>query len=317
VRLHEEVLDVREVPQEGERRALGLGLPQPQHAEVREAGQHVEARREPQIELQVFDVLEPRQPPETRVHLATVGTQPDVRVTLEHVGRGSQHGVGQRHVELQPQRPRCSGDRRLDGRRVRAGLQLAEPALDAQRRPHVSSLGSWDGSHAGRWDPGLSKARSGPATIDGTMGDELHGIEEDVRFNWDGAASLERELRSTANTLDSQIPRRNGYASAAREEWRGVYSREFRSRMEICTGDAGRLSSAMELAANQVRELAEAARREQDRREKAREWKREQDNEGILDKAGDFLFGEDDKPPIPPPEPPPRFVTTAPARGRT
>ena len=36
-----------------------------------------------------------------------------------------------------------------------------------------------------------------------------------------------------------------------------------------------------------------------------------------MDKAGDFLFGEDDKPPIPPPEPPPRFVSTAPpAQGR-
>jgi uncharacterized protein YukE len=151
----------------------------------------------------------------------------------------------------------------------------------------------------------------------GLMGDELHGIEEDVRFNWDGAASLERELRSTANTLDNQIPRRNGYASDAREEWRGVYSREFGGRMRICTSDAGRLSSAMELAANQVRELAEAARREQDRREQAREWKRQQDDEGFFDKAGDFLFGEDDKPPIPPPEPPPRFVSTAPpAQGR-
>jgi len=30
-------------------------------------------------------------------------------------------------------------------------------------------------------------------------------------------------------------------------------------------------------------------------------------------KAGDFLFGEDDKPPIPPPEPPPRFVSAPPA----
>ena len=149
------------------------------------------------------------------------------------------------------------------------------------------------------------------------MGDELHGIEEDVRFNWAGADALEQELRTTASTLDGQVARRNGYASDAREEWRGVYSREFRSRMQICTSDAGRLSGAMELAANQVQELAEAARREQDRREKAREWKREQDNEGLLDKGKDLLFGEDDKPPIPPPEPPPRFVTTAPAQGRT
>jgi len=145
------------------------------------------------------------------------------------------------------------------------------------------------------------------------MGDELKGIEEDVRFNWAGAASLEQELRATAGTLDNQVPQRNGYASHAREEWRGAYSRQFAQRMRICTSDAGRLSDAMTLAANQVKELAEAAQREQDRRETAREWKRKQDDEGILDKAGDFLFGEDDKPPIPPPEPPPRFVSAPPA----
>ncbi|MGH2942721.1 MAG: hypothetical protein ACRDLN_08115 [Solirubrobacteraceae bacterium] len=149
------------------------------------------------------------------------------------------------------------------------------------------------------------------------MGDELAGIEEDVRFNWEGATALEQELRTTAGTLDGQIPRRNSYAEDARDEWRGVYSRQFVGRMRICTTDARRLSSAMELAANQLKELAEAARREQDRREAAREWKREQDNEGFLDKAGDFLFGEDDKPPIPPPEPPPRFISAPqPATGR-
>jgi uncharacterized protein YukE len=148
------------------------------------------------------------------------------------------------------------------------------------------------------------------------MGDELAGIQEDVKFNWAGAASLERELRSTAGTLDGQIGQRNGFASAARQDWRGAYSRQFEGRMRICTSDAGRLSSAMTLAANQVKELAEAARREQKRRETAREWKRKQDNEGFLDKAGDFLFGEDDKPPIPPPEPPPRFISTAPVQGR-
>ena len=61
------------------------------------------------------------------------------------------------------------------------------------------------------------------------MGDELAGIEEDVKFNWEGASSLEQELRSTASTLDSQVPQRNGYASDASEEWRGAYSRQFRA----------------------------------------------------------------------------------------
>jgi hypothetical protein len=76
------------------------------------------------------------------------------------------------------------------------------------------------------------------------MGDELRGIEEDVRFNWEAAASLEQELRATAGTLDGQVPRRNGFAHDALAEWRGLYSRQFVGRMQICTTDAGRLSSA-------------------------------------------------------------------------
>lgn len=77
------------------------------------------------------------------------------------------------------------------------------------------------------------------------MGAELAGIEEDVPFNFTGAAELEGDLR---------------------------------------------------------------AQREQDRRVKAREWKERQDNESLLNKGKDLLFGEDDKPDIPPPDPPARSV---------
>jgi hypothetical protein len=59
--------------------------------------------------------------------------------------------------------------------------------------------------------------------------------------------------------------------------------------MDTCTNDASRLSAAMEKAAHQVDELARLAREEQERREKAREWKRERDNEGFLDQVGDFF----------------------------
>ncbi len=145
------------------------------------------------------------------------------------------------------------------------------------------------------------------------MGDVLAGIEDDVPFDFAGATELERELRTTATKLDTQIPRRNAYAHDAREEWRGAYSRQFEERMRLCTNDGGRLSAAMQLAANQVKELAEAAQREQDRREAARAWKREQDNKNILEEGADAvagLFGGgSDKPPVPPPEPPLRFVS--------
>jgi uncharacterized protein YukE len=148
------------------------------------------------------------------------------------------------------------------------------------------------------------------------MGDELAGIEEDVPFNFAGATALERELRATSSTLDAQMPRRNTYAREARDDWRGVYSRQFVGRMRICTNDGHKLAQAMELAADQVKELAERAQREQDRREEARAWKERQDNESVLNKIGDSLFGEDDKPPVGEPEPPPRFVVEATATGR-
>jgi uncharacterized protein YukE len=141
------------------------------------------------------------------------------------------------------------------------------------------------------------------------MGNELRGIEEDVSFNCEAAATLERELRSAAVTLDGQIPQRNAFASDARQEWRGVYSRQFEGRMDICTGDARRLAGAMELAANQVRELADAAQREQRRREAVREWKQPQDDETAIEEFGERLFGGDEEPPIPEPEPPPHFTS--------
>jgi uncharacterized protein YukE len=141
------------------------------------------------------------------------------------------------------------------------------------------------------------------------MSDALTGIEEPVRFNWDAAASLERELRSTAATLDGQIPQRNAYAGDAQREWRGVYSLQFVNRMEICTTDARRLKGSLELAANQVRELAEAARREQDRRDRAMAWKREQEDETDLEEAWEYITDTDEEVPIPEPEPPPRFTT--------
>jgi uncharacterized protein YukE len=144
------------------------------------------------------------------------------------------------------------------------------------------------------------------------MSDNLAGIEEDVPFDWDGATRLAAELRATATTLGNQVPERDSYAQEALRDWRGRFSGEFGGRMEICTGDATRLADAMRLAASEVDELARLAREEQDRREAARAWKREHDNKSFLDKASDFVFGDDDKPPIPPPVQPPHWTSELP-----
>jgi uncharacterized protein YukE len=140
------------------------------------------------------------------------------------------------------------------------------------------------------------------------MGDNLAGIEQDVPFDWAAAERLSAELRSAADTLSSQVGSRNAYAHGALEEWRGEFAREFAGRMRTCSGDAGRLASAMQLAARQVDELARLAREEQSRREAARAWKRHHDNRSILEKVGDFLTGDEEQPPIPPAVQPPTWT---------
>ncbi|GAA4602737.1 hypothetical protein GCM10023107_61430 [Actinoplanes octamycinicus] len=143
---------------------------------------------------------------------------------------------------------------------------------------------------------------------------DLRGISEDVPFDWDAADRLATQLRSAADACEGQISRRTSLASHASQEWRGVYGRQFGGRMDICTGDARRLATAMRTAANQVDELARLAREEQDRREKARAWAAEQEDESFLEKVGDFFLGEDedDLPPIPPPVTPPHYTVAAP-----
>jgi uncharacterized protein YukE len=142
---------------------------------------------------------------------------------------------------------------------------------------------------------------------------DLRGIAEDVPFDWAAATRLAAEFRATAAACEGQIPRRTAIAGRAQTEWRGRYAREFAERMRICTGDAQRLATALRQAADQVDELGRLAREEQRRREAAREWQRQQEDESLLEEFGDFLFGEDDLPPVPDPVTPPRFTSPAPA----
>ena len=148
---------------------------------------------------------------------------------------------------------------------------------------------------------------------------DLGAIHEDVRFNWDAAGRLSAQFRMVATTLEGQISQRNTMAGQALQEWRGVFAEQFRVRMGTCTGDAQRFAESMRLAAKQLDELAELAREEQSRRERARQWETDQANESLLEKGVEFFTGDDDKPPVPGPITPPRYTmappTSAAARG--
>lgn len=126
---------------------------------------------------------------------------------------------------------------------------------------------------------------------------QLGGIHEDVKFDWAGAQRLSAELRNAANVLEGQVPHRNAIAQNAKSEWRGAFSEEFiNSRMKICSGNAVQFAEAMRQAAQDLDALAEMARREQDRRERAREWEAENKSENVAEKAWEWATNTDEQP---------------------
>lgn len=125
----------------------------------------------------------------------------------------------------------------------------------------------------------------------------LSGNDEDVRFAWAEATELEAALRAAAQVLDSQRGPRAGWQREASEEFRGRFSELFRTSARTAAADGAELADALRDAAAEVHELARLAREEQRNREQARRWYAEHAHEGLLDKASDLLFGDDDPPP--------------------
>src|SRR3954451_8220732 len=146
-------------------------------------------------------------------------------------------------------------------------------------------------------------------------------IEQDVMFDQAGAADLAAEFRAAATELDQQSGEARVLpALAARADWRGPHAERFDQRLRQLCSDGAEIAAAVRRAASRLDEMADSARREQQRRERARAWQRAHAHHGlgaVLDNVHDFVFGEDDIPPPPPAAPEPRFlVTTCVARNR-
>ncbi|MGH3566616.1 MAG: hypothetical protein ACRDRH_11415 [Pseudonocardia sp.] len=150
---------------------------------------------------------------------------------------------------------------------------------------------------------------------------DLRGIQEDVKFNWNAAAALVAEFRSTANMLSQQIGVRKQIGAGARKQWEGSYAGQFDGRTNICTGDAHRFVVSMRKAADDLEELARLARQEQQRRVVAREWVAQQERKNwfernVVDPVKE-IFGEADLPPPPPRVEPPKIsIHDAPSTSR-
>ena len=131
--------------------------------------------------------------------------------------------------------------------------------------------------------------------------------EGPVPFDFDAASDLAARFRASANLATTQqLPRRRELARTARADWQGKYAGIFDTRMGQCTGDAERLAEAMRDAAAKVDQLAEEARREQQRRDRANEYLqehaawRERERERDNDLLPEFMdFSSHDEPEMP------------------
>ena len=150
---------------------------------------------------------------------------------------------------------------------------------------------------------------------------DLGPIQEDVPFAWGAAAKLRQEFLRAAEELEGQVPSRNSYAQHALQDWRGRYAQEFEGEhMAITTGDARRIAAELRKCAQMLHELANLARKEQERRDVARAWQvkhdaweREQSNDGFGENLWDSIAGDDEpKPPEVPEIKPEALVAASP-----
>ena len=142
------------------------------------------------------------------------------------------------------------------------------------------------------------------------MGD-LGAIEEDVPFDFGVASTLATACDNAATAVDGQAGSRASWVTTGLTDFKGHFSELFRTNASVAAGDATELSSRLREVATGVRQLAEEARKEQQRRETARAWKKEHDDRNGFQKFGDWLTGGDD-PPVGPPAAEPSIEVSPP-----
>jgi hypothetical protein len=133
--------------------------------------------------------------------------------------------------------------------------------------------------------------------------------EGDVAFDWTGATRLKAAFEAMASAVETQRGARMSAFDAGLKGWQGAGRSAYDQKPRHMQGDtdAGELGSALRDAIADIEALERAAREENDRRRRAREWldayAKNEREENFGDNLHDFFFGEDFRPP-PMPEPP-------------
>lgn len=142
------------------------------------------------------------------------------------------------------------------------------------------------------------------------MGD-LGAIDDDVPFDFGVASTVATAFDNAATVVDGQAGSRSSWVSTGLTDFKGHFAEVFGTNAAVAAGDATELSSRLGEVAAGARKLAEEARKEQQRRETARAWKKEHEDRNLFEKGWDWATGGDD-PPVGPPAAEPTIDVASP-----
>lgn len=116
------------------------------------------------------------------------------------------------------------------------------------------------------------------------------------RFSYAVAEAVQSVFESAASRLEEQSGSRASYVASAKEDFKGHFSEVFEANAATARNDANALVSALRTVAGYVGQMIDAGHEEDARREKNNEWVRRHNDRNLLEQAGDFFFGEEERP---------------------
>jgi hypothetical protein len=116
------------------------------------------------------------------------------------------------------------------------------------------------------------------------------------RFDYAVAGAVRSAFESAASRLEEHAGTRTSYVSSAKEDFRGHFSELFAANAATAKNDADALASALRTVAGYVGKMIDAGHEEDARRQRNNEWVREHNDRDWFEQAGDWLFGEEERP---------------------
>jgi len=117
------------------------------------------------------------------------------------------------------------------------------------------------------------------------------GNSEDVKFDYEGALSLARNLWAFADDVEAAAGNRLTSASAALKDWKGTYGDQFAGRANLEQTDLGLVVAGLRTEADGWAAAWKDAMDEQNRRLYARKVDKMKEDRSTAAKIGDFFTG--------------------------